>query len=744
MMGLPEIVEFASNFAVMVRVQGPDPKGLKMRKHAFHQYNSGKTSLSASGMLLPDTLFDAEAAKQVLGGDCSQGLALVVTVASSIEPFLTLKHREGISQVQGRPELIPGAHVDVMVEVGTSKGKVSEESLDKGASRWFPAQVIRLADVPLSASALQSLVKTSSGSLDHGWEVGWSLASHDNGPKTFLDAVQTQTEHGSKSFLEAQRNLAAGEYGYPSHIGKSTTRIAILGVPMYVKDVPNVATSMLSTRGDLLLAVGSPFGILSPVHFFNSMSAGSIANCYPPTSSNISLLMADIRCLPGMEGCPVFGEFAHFIGVLIRPLRQKSSGAEIQLVIPWEAIATACSDLLLKEPQNAGKGFHINKGKLNAVGNAYSHISDGPLHYSPSPLPVEKAMDSVCLITIDESVWASGVLLNDQGLILTNAHLLEPWRFGKTSVYGRNVGTEFEESRFSGYTGVDGSHTTVSLSPQTLKNTDSSTSDESKGYKLLLSYKGHRNIRVRLDHVDPWIWCDAKILYICSGSLDVALLQLERIPDQLCPIKADFACPSLGSKMYVIGHGLFGPRGGFAPSVCSGAVAKVVKAKAPPYYLSSIQGEDSHIPAMLETTAAVHPGSSGGAVVNSEGHMIGLVTSNARHGGGTFIPHLNFSIPCAVLAPIFQFAKDMRDTSLLQNLDQPNEHLSSIWALMPQLSPKPHPSFPNLPQPLLEDNDKQGKGSRFAKFLADRDKVLRSTPLGVAESVSNKNLYSKL
>lgn len=31
-------------------------------------------------------------------------------------------------------------------------------------------------------------------------------------------------------------------------------------------------------------------------------------------------------------------------------------------------------------------------------------------------------------------------------------------------------------------------------------------------------------------------------------------------------------------------------------------------------------------PAMLETTAAVHPGGSGGAVVNSEGHMIGLIT----------------------------------------------------------------------------------------------------------------------
>lgn len=35
--------------------------------------------------------------------------------------------------------------------------------------------------------------------------------------------------------------------------------------------------------------------------------------------------------MSGMEGGPVFGDNAHFIGILIRPLRQKSSGAEIQV-----------------------------------------------------------------------------------------------------------------------------------------------------------------------------------------------------------------------------------------------------------------------------------------------------------------------------------------------------------------------------------------------------------------------------
>ena len=64
---------------------------------------------------------------------------------------------------------------------------------------------------------------------------------------------------------------------------------------------------------------------------------------------------------------------------------------------------------------------------------------------------------------------------------------------------------------------------------------------------------------------------------------------------------------------------------GLSPSVSSGVVAKVVKANLPSYSQSTLQ-RNSAYPVMLETTAAVHPGGSGGAVVNLDGHMIGLVT----------------------------------------------------------------------------------------------------------------------
>lgn len=87
-------------------------------------------------------------------------------------------------------------------------------------------------------------------------------------------------------------------------------------------------------------------------------------------------------------------------------------------------------------------------------------------------------------------------------------------------------------------------------------------------------------------------------------------------------------------------------------------------------------------PAMLLTTAAVHSGASGGACLDAAtGQLLGLVTSNAKHtqrpppgssgassGGGSgggagggaqvaVLPHLNFCVPVAQLAPVVAAAQ---------------------------------------------------------------------------------------
>lgn len=220
---------------------------------------------------------------------------------------------------------------------------------------------------------------------------------------------------------------------------------------------------------------------------------------------------------------------------------------------------------------------HYNIGKLNLARKKYlfgGHSSDKRfnymhLHTDSCSLPlslIEKAMASICLITIDDGIWASGVVLNNQGLILTNAHLLEPWRFGKTVARGGINGAKLEmlsvESVYCSNEGTHSHQKSPDFLPKTLEIAGSSVVDGHGGLKFGATYRGHRNIRIRLDHTDPRIWCDARVVYVSKGPLDTALLQLEFVPGQLCPIIMDFTCPAVGSKAYAIGHGLLGPQCG--------------------------------------------------------------------------------------------------------------------------------------------------------------------------------------
>eukprot|EP00250_Pteridium_aquilinum_P003048 c13378_g1_i2 orf=186-1910(-) len=519
-------------------------------------------------------------------------------------------------------------------------------------------------------------------------------------------------------------------------------------------------------RGDFLLIVGSPFGALSPLHFFNSMVVGITANCWPPASSQTSLLMADLRCLPGMEGAPTFNKDGAFVGMLARPLRQRGGGAEVQLVITWEALAPplknfgidlqACSiklPVVAAKPSSYGGVIKSpNHGILTRSLDQHEGLSSRwkHLHLSSN---ISRAVVSVVLVTVGDGAWASGVLVNDKGLILTNAHLLEPWRFGKT---------QFSQSQSERAVSANAFQVNDVGNSRWASNIVIANSDSSKGFEgisekkhlplsvgdvglqmtgqpddlvtcaakdsvvvqpaLEINYRSYRKIRVRLEHPVPHSWYDAKAVYISRGPLDIALLQLDTVPAGLLPIKPEENCPFPGTTAVVIGHGLFGPRSELCPSLSAGVVSRVVKAGSLPQLGPSLE----EFPAMLETTAAVHPGGSGGAVVNEYGRMIGLVTSNARHSGGAVIPHLNFSIPYAALKPIFSFASgDIKDSSSLSAMGHPDEQLSAVWALVPPTPPRPTQVLPFLPGlPNRDGSTSQGrkteqKGARFAKFLAE-------------------------
>lgn len=82
----------------------------------------------------------------------------------------------------------------------------------------------------------------------------------------------------------------------------------------------------------------------------------------------------------------------------------------------------------------------------------------------------------------------------------------------------------------------------------------------------------------------------------------------------------------------------------------------------------------------------------------------------------------------------FVSLSEKQDLSSLQVLDKPNELLSSIWALIPTQSPKS-----DTP---LEKSNREGKGSRFSKFLAEKHAEL--IPPGDVDALNKEKLRSKI
>jgi peroxisomal leader peptide-processing protease len=74
--------------------------------------------------------------------------------------------------------------------------------------------------------------------------------------------------------------------------------------------------------------------------------------------------------------------------------------------------------------------------------------------------------------------------------------------------------------------------------------------------------------------------------------------------------------------------------------------------------------------------------------------------------------------------------------SILEQLDKPNEVLSSVWALAPL------PTECALQKPVLEERGRQIKGSRFIDFLTEKQGELTNSK--DLENLLNKKLHSKI
>ncbi|NWY40041.1 TYSD1 protease, partial [Sylvia atricapilla] len=181
-----------------------------------------------------------------------------------------------------------------------------------------------------------------------------------------------------------------------------------------------------------------------------------------------------------------------------------------------------------------------------------------------------------------------------------------------------------------------------------------------------------------------------------SSPFDVAVVELEEsVPGFVPPCLADTfhpgkhwgtrgvgvgtpvhpppVSPIPGEEVTVVGFGALGQACG--PSVTAGVLSAVV----------AVAGR----PVMLQTTCAVHGGSSGGPLVSSRsGCLMGIVASNTRDtGAGATYPHLNFCIPITVVQPLVARYRRTGDPAAFAGLNRVGDGVQATWQLQQRPGP---------------------------------------------------------
>lgn len=63
------------------------------------------------------------------------------------------------------------------------------------------AMLVLKVDIPKASNTLRSLIKASPGSLDHGWGVGWSLASFTSDIQSITDPTLSEVIQGFSKYM---------------------------------------------------------------------------------------------------------------------------------------------------------------------------------------------------------------------------------------------------------------------------------------------------------------------------------------------------------------------------------------------------------------------------------------------------------------------------------------------------------------------------------------------------------------
>ena len=411
--------------------------------------------------------------------------------------------------------------------------------------------------------------------------------------------------------------------------------------------------SGIPKKGETVFIVGTPFGGECPSVFYNSLSKGIVSNV---VGTNSEVMITDARCVSGCEGCPLYLKQLHAesikdnapYGIVLAPFCWRNGewiGITITTSLEYilRNLLTLLSENVTLISQNLHEvllGISNYQAKIQNVRDVIvkwnQDSKSSIIHSDQSCLSsqdiVKTALCSVVMVLCG-STWGSGVIVDVENcLVVTCSHILQD----------KSVNQHLNTVRVTW-------------------NCPNNTQHE------------------------------AQVLYATEEGcpLDFALLQFQPTPElrSLAPRlgadnnqmkSSDFCTPlyKKGEDVCVIGFQLFARHLNIGASVVSGAISSISYA--------------NNQPVLLQSTAAVHCGASGGALVSMEtGELLGMITSHTKDSNlSSSFPHVNFSIPTDLLYKLVSAVKNGAIDDTVQRLV--TDRLASVWQLKNTVNEKPH------------------------------------------------------
>lgn len=113
---------------------------------------------------------------------------------------------------------------------------------------------------------------------------------------------------------------------------------------------------------------------------------------------------------------------------------------------------------------------------------------------------------------------------------------------------------------------------------------------------------------------------------------DIALLSVDRLPEVVVPAVLGGSA-QIGDSVFPVGNPF-----GLERTLTAGVVSATDR---------TVRGEGGTLAGLIQFDAAVNPGSSGGPLVDRDGHVVGVVTALSNPGKQPFFVGIGFAVPIA-------------------------------------------------------------------------------------------------